>query len=72
MKRTIIILLMLNIFIFLGFQIYAAKAPEGHQSLPELHADKLQILSDEALAALPGTASSVTPSDAVENAGASK
>jgi hypothetical protein len=53
MKRNVIILVLLNIFIFAYFQWSDAASNKAHQSLPELHPKKVQLLSDKALLDLP-------------------
>ena len=53
MKRNVIILGLLNIFIFAYFQWPDAASNKAHHSLPELHPEKVQLLSDKALQDLP-------------------
>lgn len=53
MKRNVIILGLLNIFIFAYFQWPDAASNKAHQSLPEMHPEKVQLLSDKALQDLP-------------------
>jgi hypothetical protein len=53
MKRNVIILVLLNIFIFAYFQWPDAASNKAHQSLPEMHPEKVQLLSDKALQDLP-------------------
>lgn len=53
MKRNVIILVLLNIFIFAYFLWSDAASNKAHQSLPEMHPEKVQLLSDKALQDLP-------------------
>ena len=49
MKRNVILLVLLNVFIFAYFQWPDSASSNAHQSLPELHPEKIQLLSDNAL-----------------------
>ena len=64
MMRAIIILVMLNLMLLAYFQMSATPAPEGHQPLPALSPEDIQILSNQEVAAL--------PAPATQNAGAKK
>jgi hypothetical protein len=66
MKRNVIILVLLNIFIFAYFQWPDVASNKAHQSLPELHPEKVQLLSDKALQDLPVASKSET-AQAVES-----
>ena len=53
MKLTTILLVLLNIVIFAYFQWPAATSSNAHQVLPELHPEKVQLLSDQQVQELP-------------------
>ena len=53
MKRTTILLVLLNIVIFAYFQLPDATSSNAHQVLPELHPEKVQLLSDQQVQELP-------------------
>ena len=53
MKRTIILLVLLNIIIFAYFQWPDAASINVHQAFPELHPEKVQLLSDQQVQELP-------------------
>ena len=53
MKRTTILLVLLNIVIFAYFQWPDATSSNAHQVLPELHPEKVQLLSDQQVQELP-------------------
>lgn len=53
MKHKIILLVLLNIVIFAYFQLVDLSATSGHQALSEIQPEKLQILSDSQVQALP-------------------
>jgi predicted RND superfamily exporter protein len=53
MKRSVILLVLLNIIIFAYFQLADLSATSGHQALPEIHPEKVQILSDQQVQELP-------------------
>jgi hypothetical protein len=49
MKRNVALLVLLNVFIFAYFQWPDSASSNAHQSLPELHPEKIHLLSDKAL-----------------------
>jgi len=53
MKLSLILLVLLNIIIFAYFQLADLSATSGHQALPEIHPEKVQLLSDTQVQALP-------------------
>jgi hypothetical protein len=53
MKRIVILLVLFNMIIFAFFQLADLSATSGHQALPEIHPEKVQILSDAEVQALP-------------------
>ena len=53
MKRNVILLVLLNMIIFAYFQLADLSSTSGHQALPEIHPEKVQILSDAEVQALP-------------------
>ena len=53
MKRTLILLVLLNGLIFAYFQLASIASTGGHQALPELSPEKLKLLSDKEVQALP-------------------
>ena len=53
MKRSLTLLVLLNIIIFAYFQLANLSATTGHQALPEIHPEKVQLLSDAQVQALP-------------------
>jgi hypothetical protein len=53
MKRSLILLVLLNIIIFAYFQLADLSATTGHQALSEIHPEKVQFLSDAQVQALP-------------------
>ena len=57
MKRSVILLVLLNIVIFAYFQLADLSATSGHQALHEIQPEKLQILSDSQVQALPTVSS---------------
>ncbi len=57
MKRSVILLVLLNIIIFAYFQSADLPATSGHQALPEIQPEKLQILSDSQMQVLPTVSS---------------
>lgn len=57
MKRNVTLLVILNILIFAYFQLADLSATSGHQALPDIHPEKVQILSDTELQALPTVSS---------------
>jgi hypothetical protein len=57
MKRNVTLLVILNILIFAYFQLADLSATSGHQALPDIHPEKVQILSDAELQALPTVSS---------------
>jgi hypothetical protein len=59
MKLSVILLVLLNITIFAYFQSADLSASSGHQALPEIQPEKLQILSDSQVQALPIVSSSL-------------
>lgn len=52
MKRVVILLVLLNIIIFAYFQLPDASSSSVSQDLPDLHPEKLKLLSDKDLQAL--------------------
>lgn len=57
MKRNVIFLVLLNMIIFAYFQLADLSATSGHQALPEIHPEKVQLLSDAQVQALPTVSS---------------
>ncbi|NDB70855.1 MAG: hypothetical protein EB015_23160 [Methylocystaceae bacterium] len=53
MRRNVILLLLLNIIIFAYFKWPDAASNNARQTLPELNPDKIQLLSDTQVNALP-------------------
>ncbi|NBX00681.1 MAG: hypothetical protein EBR14_03425 [Methylophilaceae bacterium] len=53
MKRNVILLVLFNMIIFAYFQLADLSATSGHQALPEIHPEKVQILSDQQVQELP-------------------
>lgn len=53
MKRSLTLLVLLNIIIFAYFQLANLSATTGHQALPEIHPEKVQLLSDAQVQVLP-------------------
>jgi hypothetical protein len=53
MKRNLILLVLFNMIIFAYFQLADLSATSGHQALPEIHPEKVQILSDQQVQELP-------------------
>ena len=53
MKRSMILLVLFNMIIFAYFQLADLSATTGHQALPEIHPEKVQLLSDTQVQALP-------------------
>lgn len=53
MKRSVILLVLFNMIIFTYFQLADLSATTGHQALPEIHPEKVQLLSDAQVQALP-------------------
>ena len=53
MKRNVILLVLFNMIIFAYFQLADLSANSGHQALPEIHPEKVQILSDQQVQELP-------------------
>lgn len=53
MKRYLMLLLVLNIVIFAYFQLPDTVATNVHQSLPEIHPEKVELLTDGQVQALP-------------------
>jgi hypothetical protein len=51
------LLVILNILVFAYFQLADLPATSGHQALPDIHPEKVQILSDAELQALPTVSS---------------
>ena len=57
MKRNVILLVLLNMIIFAFFQLADLSSISGHQALPEIHPEKVQLLSDAQVQALPTVSS---------------
>ena len=57
MKRNVILLVLLNMIIFGYFQLVDLSVTSGHQALPEIHPEKVQLLSDAQVQALPTVSS---------------
>lgn len=55
MKRIVILLVALNVVIFVYFQLPDSASSNAHQALPDLHPDKVKVLSDKEVQALPIT-----------------
>lgn len=53
MKRVLILLVLLNCLIFAYFQLASLASTGRHQALPELNPEKLKLLSDKEVQALP-------------------
>ncbi|CEN56312.1 hypothetical protein [Candidatus Methylopumilus turicensis] len=53
MKRSMILLVLFNMIIFAYFQLANLSATTGHKALPEIHPEKVQLLSDAQVQALP-------------------
>ena len=69
MKRNVIILVLLNILIFAYFQLAGLTASSDHEALPALNPEKIKLLSDKELKALPAVISAQeTQSDAASEA----
>ena len=58
MKRTIIFLVLFEIIIFAYFQWPDATSGNAQQVLPELHPEKVQLLSDQKVQELPKVSTS--------------
>jgi uncharacterized protein HemX len=53
MRRHVILLVLLNLIIFAYFEWPDAASNNARKALPELNPDKIQLLSDTQLKALP-------------------
>ncbi len=53
MKRYLILLVILNIAIFSYFKWVSSPSVNTHEALPDLHPEKVELLSPEDLQALP-------------------
>jgi hypothetical protein len=60
MKRNVILLVLFNMIIFAYFQLADLSATSGHQALPEIHPEKVQILSDQQVQELPAVSAPST------------
>jgi hypothetical protein len=60
MKRNVILLILFNMIIFAYFQLSDLSATSGHQALPEIHPEKVQILSDRQVQELPAVSAPST------------
>lgn len=61
MKRNVMLLVLFNMIIFAYFQLADLSATSGHQALPEIHPEKVQLLSDAQVQALPTVSSPSGP-----------
>ena len=52
-NRKIVFLALLNLFIFVYFQMGDTAPVGGHQALIELHPEKMQLLTEQQVQALP-------------------
>ena len=53
MRRHVILLVLLNIIIFAYFEWPDAASNNARQALPEIHPEKVQLLSDQQVQELP-------------------
>lgn len=53
MKRNVILLVLLNMIIFGYFQLADLSVTSGRQALPEIQPEKVRLLSDAQVQALP-------------------
>lgn len=64
MKRNVVLLVILNLVIFAYFQWVHSPSAGGRQALPDLHPEKVELLSDQALQAMPTTSGDADASPA--------
>lgn len=57
MKRNAMLLVLFNMIIFAYFQLADLSATSGHQALPEIYPEKVQLLSDQQVQELPAVSS---------------